>query len=48
MSERMWLAREHGASLALAKARAQTSYPIMLRAGFTDFGQQRRYRLAIG
>jgi hypothetical protein len=28
--------------------RAQTSYPIMLRAGFTDFGQQRRHRLAIG
>ena len=48
LAERLRLAREHGASLALAKARAETSGPILLRADFTDFGQQRRYRLTLG
>ncbi len=48
LAERLRLAREHGASLALTKARAETSGPILLRAGFTDFGQQRRYRLTLG
>lgn len=48
LAERLRLAREHGASLALAKARAETSGPILLRAGFTDFGQQHRYRLTLG
>ena len=48
LAERMRLAREHGATLALVKARPDTSAPILLRAGFIDYDQQRRYRLAIG
>ena len=48
LAERLQLVREQGASLALAKARAETSGPILLRADFTDFGQQRRYRLTLG
>ena len=48
LAERLRLAREHGARLALVKARPDTSAPILLRAGFTEFGQQRRYRLAVG
>jgi hypothetical protein len=48
LAERLRLAREHGASLALVKARPDTSAPILLRAGFTEYGQQRRYRLATG
>jgi hypothetical protein len=48
LAERLQLAREQGASLALAKARAETSGPILLRAGFTDFCQQRRHRLTLG
>ncbi len=47
LAERLRLAREHGASLALVKARADTSSPILRRAGFTGFGEQRRYRVAI-
>jgi hypothetical protein len=48
LAERLRLAREHGASLALVKAKPDTSAPILLRAGFTEYGQQRRYRLATG
>jgi GNAT superfamily N-acetyltransferase len=48
LAERLRLARAHGASLALVKAKPDTSAPILLRAGFTDYGQQRRYRLATG
>jgi GNAT superfamily N-acetyltransferase len=47
LAERLRLAREHGASLALVKGRVHTSGPILLRAGFTDFGQERLYRLRV-
>jgi hypothetical protein len=47
LAERLRLAREHGAALALAKGRAETSGPILLRAGFADYGQQRCYWLPI-
>jgi GNAT superfamily N-acetyltransferase len=47
LAERLRLARDHGATLALVKGRVLTSAPILLRAGFTDFGQERRYRLTI-
>jgi hypothetical protein len=47
LAERLRLARDHGATVALVKGRAETSAPILLRAGFTDFGAERRYRLAI-
>ena len=38
LAERLRLAREHGATLALVKGRAETSGPILLRAGFADYG----------
>jgi GNAT superfamily N-acetyltransferase len=47
LAERLRLARDHGAAIALVKGRVETSAPILLRAGFTDFGAERRYRLAI-
>jgi hypothetical protein len=44
---RIGLAREHGATLALVRGRVQTSGPILLRAGFTGYGEERLYRLAV-
>ena len=45
LAERLRLAREHGAELALVKGRAETSGPILLRAGFTHYGEERCYWL---
>jgi hypothetical protein len=42
------MAREHGATLALVKGRVLTSAPILLRAGFADYGEERCYWLPIG
>ncbi len=47
LAERLRLARQHGADLALVKGRATTSAPILLRSGFTDYGQDRCYWLPI-
>jgi len=47
LAERLRLAREHGAALALVKGRVETSGPILLRAGFADYGQERCYWLPI-
>jgi GNAT superfamily N-acetyltransferase len=47
LAARIGLAREHGATLALVKGRVQTSGPILLRAGFTSYGEERLYRLAV-
>ena len=38
-------AREHGARAALVKARIETSAPILERAGFTSYGEERSYLL---
>ncbi|MGH3202487.1 MAG: GNAT family N-acetyltransferase [Streptosporangiaceae bacterium] len=43
LAERLRLAREHGATLALVKGRILTSGPTLLRAGFADYGQERCY-----
>jgi GNAT superfamily N-acetyltransferase len=48
LAERLRLARDHGATLALVKGRAETSGPILLRAGFTDHGEERCYWLPVG
>ena len=45
LAERLRLARDHGAELALVKGRVETSGPILLRAGFTDYGEERCYWL---
>ncbi len=47
LADRLRLAREHGAALALVKGRVETSGPILLRAGFADYGQERCYWLSI-
>ena len=47
LAERLRLAREHGAALALVKGRVETSGPILIRAGFADYGQERCYWLPI-
>ncbi|HEY6314576.1 MAG TPA: GNAT family N-acetyltransferase [Streptosporangiaceae bacterium] len=47
LAERLRLAREHGATLALVKGRVLTSGPILLRAGFADYGEERCYWLPI-
>jgi MFS family permease len=47
LAERLRLAREHGATLALVKGRVLTSAPTLLRAGFVDYGQERCYWLPV-
>jgi GNAT superfamily N-acetyltransferase len=47
LAERLRLAREHGATLALVKGRVLTSGPILRRAGFADYGEERCYWLPI-
>jgi GNAT superfamily N-acetyltransferase len=43
LAARIALAREHGATLALVKGRVETSGPILRRAGFTSYGEERSY-----
>jgi GNAT superfamily N-acetyltransferase len=45
LSERLRIASQSGARLALVKGRVETSAPILRRAGFDDYGEERRYRL---
>ena len=47
LAERLRLAREHGTTLALVKGRVETSGPILLRAGFAGYGEERCYWLPI-
>jgi GNAT superfamily N-acetyltransferase len=47
LAERLRLAREHGATLALVKGRTMTSGPILRRAGFADYGEERCYWLPV-
>ena len=47
LAERLRLAAEAGASLALVKGRVATSAPILARAGFRRCGGERRYRLSL-
>jgi hypothetical protein len=47
LAERLRLAREHGATLAMAKGRALASGPILRRAGFTDYGEERCFWLPV-
>ena len=37
-----------GARMALVKGRVETSAPVLLRAGFQRYGEERSYRLARG
>lgn len=47
LAERLRLACENGATLALVKGRVDTSAPSLERAGFVDYGEERRYRLRL-
>jgi hypothetical protein len=47
LAERLRLAREHGATLAMVKGRAVPTGPILLRAGFADYGQARCFWLPV-
>jgi hypothetical protein len=47
LAERLRLAREHGATLSLVKGRVDTSGPILQRAGFASYGEERCYRLEV-
>jgi hypothetical protein len=47
LAERLRLAREHGAVLALVKGRVATSGPILLRADFAGYGEERCYWLPV-
>lgn len=48
LAARLAYAREAGADLAVVKGRVQTSGPILRRAGFASFGQERSWLLPIG
>ena len=46
LAERLRIAREWGATVALVKGRIETSGPILARCGFTRYGSERLYRLS--
>ncbi len=47
LAERLRRAAEHGITLALVKGRVETSAPILRRAGFQPYGEERCYRLEV-
>lgn len=48
LSERLRIAAQWGAMTALVKGRVSTSAPIIARAGFEHYGDERAYRLIVG
>lgn len=48
LAERLRAASELGATTALVKGRTATSAPIIARAGFTHYGDERAYRVPLG
>jgi acetyltransferase (GNAT) family protein len=47
LAERVRVARAHGATLALAKGRVETSGPILIRSGFALYDEERCYWLPV-
>jgi hypothetical protein len=47
LARRMDVARQHGATLALVKGVVETSAPILRRAGFIPYGEERSYRVPL-
>lgn len=47
LAARLSYAVEHGATVALVKARTDTSSPILLRAGFAAYGQEPIYHVPL-
>lgn len=48
LAERLAYAVEHEMTMALVKGRVESSGPILRRAGFEAYGQERSYRIPIG
>lgn len=48
LAERLRIAAQWGATTALVKGRVSTSAPIIARAGFEHYGDERAYRLIVG
>lgn len=47
LAERLRLGRARGGTLALVKGRVETSAPILRRAGFAPYGEERTLRLSV-
>lgn len=47
LAARLDYAAAHGCELAIVKGRVETSGPILRRAGFAPYGQERSYRLPL-
>ena len=47
LAARLAYAMRHGAAMVLVKGRVETSGPILRRAGFDAFGQERSYRVRL-
>lgn len=47
LAERLRLASQNGATMAVVKGRVDTSAPTLERAGFVHYGEERRYRLRL-
>ncbi|MEP9381095.1 GNAT family N-acetyltransferase [Nocardioides sp. KR10-350] len=48
LAARLAYAADHGATIGLVKGRVETSGPILRRAGFEVFGQERSYVVPLG
>ena len=48
LDARLRYGRDHGATMALVKGRIQTSGPILRRAGFERYGEERSYLVPLG
>lgn len=47
LEHRLRAGRDRGCRMALVKGRVETSAPILRRAGFTAYGEERAYRLRV-
>lgn len=47
LAERLQWAAAHGAAFAIVKGRVETSGPILRRAGFVAYGEERSYTLTV-
>lgn len=48
LDHRLRAGRAMGCTMALVKGRVETSAPVLRRAGFEEYGEERAYHLAVG
>jgi GNAT superfamily N-acetyltransferase len=48
LDHRLRAGRDRGCRMALVKGRVETSAPVLRRAGFAAYGEERAYRLPVG